>query len=256
VRRSGRSAFPFKSSRHSLEHSKRLCRRTHHEELPPEGVDRLAELGAALVAASDLVYRDFPWRRFDDPYAIAVAEILLQKTRADKVAVFLPALLEKVPSARLLAAADEADLARVIGPLGLAKKRATLLVAFGQALVDHGLVALRCGRELPGLGEYGRRAVMCFAFSVATGIVDANVRRILKRALSLGPHCVNYYQDIADRVLSRARDPKRMNYALLDIGATFCRPAPRCPLCPLNMHCDYGLKAVAPGRTADKARGT
>jgi A/G-specific adenine glycosylase len=33
--------------------------------------------------------------------------------------------------------------------------------------------------------------------------------------------------------------PRRLNWALLDLGALVCRPKPRCQACPLQQRCEY-----------------
>ncbi len=63
--------------------------------------------------------RDFPWRRTSDPYAIFVAEFLLQKTDAAKVVPVYEAFLSQYPTLNALALAPVEEVALLLQPLGL-----------------------------------------------------------------------------------------------------------------------------------------
>jgi len=67
--------------------------------------------------------RTFPWRETDDPYEILIAEILLQKTAAEKVDPVYREFLSTYPSLNELAAADREELADIIYSLGLQNQR-------------------------------------------------------------------------------------------------------------------------------------
>ncbi|MBV9545572.1 MAG: A/G-specific adenine glycosylase, partial [Chloroflexi bacterium] len=56
--------------------------------------------------------RDLPWRRTRDPYAILVAEVMLQQTQVDRVIPKWHAWLERFPTLTALAAASRADAIR------------------------------------------------------------------------------------------------------------------------------------------------
>jgi A/G-specific adenine glycosylase len=45
-------------------------------------------------------------------------------------------------------------------------------------------------------------------------------------------------RSIGERLIQGAT-PRRVNWALLDLGAAVCRPKPRCTECPLEPRCRY-----------------
>ncbi|MGL5061109.1 MAG: A/G-specific adenine glycosylase, partial [Microcoleus sp.] len=71
--------------------------------------------------------RDFPWRRTCDPYAILVAELLLQKTAAATVSPIFQELLDRYPTLVDLAAAPAKEIASLLQPLGLFSRTKKLL---------------------------------------------------------------------------------------------------------------------------------
>ena len=73
--------------------------------------------------------RSFPWRkRGRSVYQLVLPEILLQRTRAEVVATFLPGFLRRYRSWSSLALATETDLRTYLKPLGLWRRRASVLV--------------------------------------------------------------------------------------------------------------------------------
>jgi A/G-specific adenine glycosylase len=202
---------------------------------------------AALAARASEYFssrgREFPWRSEDDLFKLAIAEILLQKTRASSALPIYQTLVCRYGSPHELAAAVEADLARILRPIGLSLKRAHQLRGMANALVSHGLGIFddwrRVIAEVPGIGAYGARAIACFGLGARIGIVDANVARILRRVYcipSTDPRSP-VYQRIADTISAVAVNPRATNYGLLDIAAEICLPTPRCAECPFNSLC-------------------
>jgi hypothetical protein len=61
----------------------------------------------------------YPWRKTSDPYHILVAEMLLRRTRADRVRSVYKSFLRKFPSLEALSAADTEQIHSLIGSLGL-----------------------------------------------------------------------------------------------------------------------------------------
>jgi A/G-specific adenine glycosylase len=194
--------------------------------------------------------REFPWRCESDPYRLAVAEIVLQKTRAASALPVYEALLTEYPTAPALAKGGEEALASILRPIGLSKKRAVQLRTMASEVVRHGDALFsdwpRLLADVPGLGAYGSRAIACFAQGERVGIVDANIARIFRRIFrvaSTDPRAI-VYQRIADAVAERAADPRETNFGLLDVGATVCLPRPRCASCPFSDLCPrFGVPA-------------
>ncbi len=89
---------------------------------------------------------------------------------------------------------------------------------------------------LPGVGAYTAGAVMSIAFNQSYPALDGNARRVLSRLFNLCSE--RDLREAGGRLVSRSR-PGQFNQALMEIGATICRPQrPSCPRCPIARSCD------------------
>lgn len=186
--------------------------------------------------------RLFPWR-VSSGYELAVAEILLQKTRGSAIELVWRDLLTAYPQPADLACAKQRDVRRIVGALGLGEQRSQRLIEMAS-----GWDAFTCGNACAGLGTYGSAIVaLSMGRKGAYSPVDGNVARVLTR----------YFGWHFDRGESRKkpevkqimlrvtghRPPDvalRNVYALVDLGATVCRPRnPICAECPLANHCRW-----------------
>ena len=140
----------------------------------------LDELQTDLLAWFGRQGRDLPWRKTRDPYAILVAEIMLQQTQVSRVIARWTAWLERWPTVESLAAAAPADVVRAWSGLGY-NRRALSLQRAARAVVVRGRFPRTYTelRELPGIGPYTASAVACFAFDAQRTALDTNVRRVL-----------------------------------------------------------------------------
>jgi A/G-specific adenine glycosylase len=90
--------------------------------------------------------------------------------------------------------------------------------------------------ELPGVGRYTAAAVLAQAEDADVPAVEVNVRRVVERCTGglLGERTAEGAMRTVGRPL-RGRD--RL-LALMDVGATVCRPRePGCHRCPLRRRC-------------------
>ncbi len=193
--------------------------------------------------------RSFPWRETfgnPDPYLILFTEIMLQRTRADQVSPIYLEFAGRYPTFQKLANATDNQIISIFSRLGL-EWRARNVVALIKVLKNkyQGKVPteLKELRELPGVGDYVSKAVMCYAFGKRFVPLDVNVVRVISRI-----HGIHVKADLARRdkkineiamsLLSR-RDPREFNLALLDFAALVCKPKPLCHSCPMNDSCEY-----------------
>jgi A/G-specific adenine glycosylase len=181
--------------------------------------------------------RDLPWRRTRDPYAILVAEVMLQQTQVDRVIPRWHAWLQRFPTLADLAAASRADAIRAWQGLGYNVRAVRLHAIATQAVAEFGGElprSLDALMRMKGIGRYTAGAVACFAFEQPVAMVDTNVRRVLSRVFRVEPAAV---EAMADGVVP-AHAAYSWNQALMDVGATLCRTRrPLCLLCPLVHEC-------------------
>jgi A/G-specific adenine glycosylase len=165
---------------------------------------------------------------------------MLQQTGVNRVLPKWSMFIDQFPTVHECSQAPLGDVLRLWQGLGY-PRRAKNLQAAAQVIVEQhngvmpntldGLLAL------PGIGPYTARAVLAFAFEEDAAVVDTNIARVLAR--------------FHGRTL-KARDAQKLaddwvpqgeawlwNQALMDLGATICRPQPMCDECPLSEKCSW-----------------
>lgn len=191
--------------------------------------------------------RRFPWRRRSaSNYNKIIAEVLLQRTRAETVAKFFPVFVTRYPSWSQLASADEHELIALIRPVGLWRRRSTTLMNLSREMVK------RNGRfpkdreqleALPGVGQYIANSIMLLCHNNPQPLLDANMARVLERYF--GPRTLSdirydpYLQHLARRVVD-CPDSIALNWAILDFAAKICSVRrPKCSPCDLASECSF-----------------
>lgn len=225
--------------------------------LPPEA-------RAAVLAWFDDRGRALPFRASRDPYAILVSEVMAQQTQISRVVAEWDRFLARFPTLADLASASPADVLRAWQGMGYDRRALNLRRAARAIVAEHGgrvpsdVAALE---RLPGIGPYTARAVASIAFGARVGAVDTNVRRVLSRALAgsgaaadSAPPTAAWLQAAADAAVDEDR-PADWTHAVMDIGATVCRPrAPLCDGCPLRAWCRFAAATAAAPRPARAGR--
>jgi len=204
-------------------------------------------------------FREFPWRRTRDPYAILVAEVLLHRTRASQVVPIYQRFMERYPDIATLAGALPAELQQVLWPLGLHWRVPLIQEMARQILEQYGgrVPADRDAlRQLPGVSDYIANAVLCFAFDQPVPILDTNTVRVLARLFDLRvtdrSRRSHHFRELMSALVDPTH-PRKFNLALLDLAALICQPRnPDCPHCPLLDLCSYGGARYG---TANRAAG-
>ncbi|HEX2871896.1 MAG TPA: A/G-specific adenine glycosylase [Polyangiaceae bacterium] len=208
--------------------------------------------------------RDLPWRKTRDPYAIWVSEVMLQQTQVKTVLGYYERWMQRFPSVKALAAADDADVLHAWQGLGY-YSRARRLLAGARAVAErHGGKLPRdvdALLALPGIGPYSAGAIASIAFGLPEPIVDGNVVRVLCRLFALqgDPAKAPLKQRLWQlaRELVPADQPSEFNQSLMELGATLCTPtSPRCPECPVAKQCQalaQGLERELPQLAKRKA---
>ena len=181
--------------------------------------------------------RDLPWRRTTDPYAILVAEVMLQQTPVARVLPRYARWLERWPGTAALAAASPGEVLGEWVGLGY-NRRALALHRAVRIVAAEGWPRDAAGlRRLPGVGPYTAAAVASFAFGEPVAAVDTNVRRVAER-LAVTP----------EALLVSGREAES-NQAAIELGALVCTArAARCERCPVAALCPSRGRVPAPAR--------
>lgn len=189
---------------------------------------------------------DYPWRKDTSPYVILVSELLLRKTRADKVSEIFPLFIRQFPSVKELAESQPEKIREVIYVLGRLKRDAQMRKIARVIMEKYAGELPRSEEDLFAiLGKQSRytvNAIRCFAYDERVPVFDVNVNRILSRVFStdfgIQPHKNQKAWELAG-MLVPGRRAKEYNWALLDLGRTICTSEPKCTICPLVSVCEY-----------------
>ena len=161
--------------------------------------------------------RDFPWRNNSaSNYQVIITEVLLQRTRAETVAIFFPSFIKAFPSWKRLSKATEAKLRTYLKPIGLWKQRASVLYRLSREMAKRNGRFPRTRQEidqLPGVGQYIANAIELFCHGTPKPLLDVNMARLLERFF--GPRTLAdirhdpYLQKLAQEVLQKDKTKER-----------------------------------------------
>lgn len=202
-----------------------------------------------LLAWYDTHARTLPWREPPpssgaDPYRVWLSEIMLQQTTVAAVIPYYERFTTRWPTVDALAAADDAEVMTAWAGLGYYARARNLLACARAVVRDHGghFPASEAKlRKLPGLGAYTAAAVASIAFGTRAVVVDGNIERVIARLFVVDTPLPAAARAIAAHAdaLTPADRPGDHAQAMMDLGATICRPrAPLCLVCPLSDGCE------------------
>jgi A/G-specific adenine glycosylase len=203
------------------------------------------EIRRSLLNWWDAGHTDLPWRRTADPYAIWVAEIMLQQTQVGTVLRYYDRWMARFPTVAALAEAPLEDVLKQWEGLGY-YGRARNLHAAARQVVEHHQGRLPASAaelvRLKGIGPYTAGAIVSIAFRLPVPVVDGNVTRVLSRLYDLPedvsrPATRRRLWQMAAELVPGDR-PGDHNQALMELGQRVCVPvAPECHRCPLGASC-------------------
>ena len=213
----------------------------------------------ALIDWYDREARSLPWRAPPgsagqaDPYRVWLSEVMLQQTTTAHAAPYYAAFTTRWPTVGDLAAAEDGEVMAAWAGLGYYARARNLLACARAVARDHGGVFpdSEAGLlALPGVGAYTAAAVAAIAFDQAANVVDGNVERVMSRLFAVQtpvPAARPELRRLAAQFVTDER-PGDWAQALMDLGATICRPkSPLCDRCPVAFACE-ALATGAPER--------
>ncbi|MDD3321726.1 MAG: A/G-specific adenine glycosylase [Paludibacter sp.] len=189
--------------------------------------------------------RELPWRNINDPYKIWISEIILQQTRVIQGRNYYLRFIERFPSVKQLAEAEEDEVLKYWQGLGYYSRARNLHKAANQIMTqydgnfpkDYSNVL-----TLSGVGVYTAAAICSFAYNQPYAVLDGNVYRVLSRLFGIETPIDSgagkkEFQKIAGKLLS-IENPAEYNQAIMEFGALQCVPSsPNCENCPLISMC-------------------
>lgn len=196
--------------------------------------------------------RKFLWRRKRlTHYQYIIAEVLLQRTKAETIAKFYPSFLKDFPNWKALASAKVKMIEKFLIPIGLYRQRSKRLMSLAKEMVKRNGRLPRDRDELesiPFMGQYIANAVELVIFNQPSPLVDVNMSKVLERFFGerkmADIRYDPYLQSLSVKIVNHKKT-KEINWAILDFSALICKPNPLCEQCCLIKRCVYYKKTQA-----------
>ena len=200
--------------------------------------DILQKLNAAYPHTAD----DMNFLHFRNNFELLIMTILSAQTTDVTVNGLRDELFSAYPSAAALAAADQADVERIIHPAGFFRSKAKNIIGASKKLCEEfgGEIPQTIEEltSLPGVGRKTANIVTNHGFHKAYGIaVDTHVKRLSQRlgfTKSTDP-------DTIEKDLTALLDRKwweHVNFLLISHGRAVCTAKkPACDTCIISEYC-------------------
>jgi endonuclease-3 len=175
------------------------------------------------------------------PFQLLAAIILSAQCTDARVNQATPALFARAPDAATMAAADPAEIERLIYSTGFFRAKARSLIGMAQAVVDRfdGEIPDRMEDllTLPGVGRKTANVILGQSFGIPGIAVDTHVLRVSRRlGLTESTDPVRVERDLA--ALWRRREWSDASMRLIYHGRQVCvARSPRCDQCIFATFC-------------------
>jgi A/G-specific adenine glycosylase len=212
--------------------------------------DFLCSFRTVLIAWYIEKRRRMPWRGDNttipiSAYSVWVSEVMLQQTRVETVVNYWGKWMDVFPTVSALAAATPDEVNRLWAGLGYYRRAQNLLAGARYIVEKHNGEIPRQKDALlavPGIGPYTAGAISSIAFSLPEPVVDGNVLRVFSRLfachLQQGSGKLEKLCWKLGGVLLDRQRPADFNQAIMELGATLCKPTnPSCKTCPVRYFC-------------------
>lgn len=189
--------------------------------------------------------RKMPWKGEKDPYKIWLSEVILQQTRVEQGLDYYERFIKKYPTINDLALSKDEAVFKLWEGLGYYSRCRNLLTTAR-------FISFEKGGEFPknykdilalqGVGPYTAAAIASFAYQLPYAVVDGNVIRVIARYFGIttaidSTEGKKIVTSLAALLLDQDA-PHIYNQAIMDFGATVCKPlSPLCLSCPLQKKC-------------------
>ncbi|MBK7882852.1 MAG: A/G-specific adenine glycosylase [Chitinophagaceae bacterium] len=196
--------------------------------------------------------RNMPWKGEKDPYKIWLSEIILQQTRVEQGLEFYKKFIFHFPSVSDLAQTPDTEIFKLWEGLGYYTRCKNLIITARHIAIDKKGIFPDTYAEilaLKGIGPYTAAAIASFAYNLPHAVVDGNVFRVLSRFFSISTPIDStagkkIFASLANELLDK-KQPASYNQAIMDFGATVCKPKiPLCSSCILQTQCVAYKKGI------------
>ena len=215
----------------------------------PEGDLRRGNTALARITA-----------KTEDPFRVLVGTILSQRTRDEMTEKATDMLFARYPDAAALAAADTADVERLIRPVGFYHQKAPQIQRVSRILLERygGRVPATYEElmELPQVGSKTANCVLVYGYGIPRIPVDTHVHRVSNR-LGLVRTKTPEKTETALMAVVPHRYWLAVNELFIEFGKDVCRPiGPRCDACSFRSFCRHYRTVVSKRGARRSARRT
>ena len=208
-------------------------------------VERLKQL---YTAATELSH--------ESPFQLLIATILSAQTTDKSVNLVTPELFRRYPTAMDLAAADPAEIQKLIKPTGFFRAKTARIIAASRKLVElfGGEVPNTMDDlvKVPGIGRKTANVILGAGFDVPGFAVDTHVIRLTNRIGLVATRDPVKIEFQVCRMVPK-EEWTGLSLRLILHGRRVCDARqPLCEECVLNDYCPSSL--VRPGRRLRKGR--
>lgn len=192
----------------------------------------------------------------DGPYQLLAATIMSAQTTDEAVNSVTPALFARYPTSADLAAADPAEVEKLIHPTGFYRAKTRSLLGMAAALEDRFAGQVPPAMEdlvtIPGVGRKTANVVRSVGFGLPGLPVDTHVGRLSRRlGLTVETDPVKVEAEV-DAIVP-ARERGALSLRLILHGRRVCQARkPRCAACVLAHICPQIGVVEMPARLGTK----
>jgi A/G-specific adenine glycosylase len=170
--------------------------------------------------------------------------MLLQRTKAETVSHYYEEFVRRYPSWAAISNENTKKIASFLKPIGLWKRRAISIKSAADKLSNNRYPKSREELEgIGGIGQYIANAILLACHGRPEPLLDVNMARVLERVFGrrrfVDIRYDPYLQNLS-RAIVTGKDPKAVNWAILDLAALVCKAHdPACNKCPMRSICKH-----------------
>jgi len=205
--------------------------------------EKISKIQKTLICWEQANYDSFPWRETNSDFHALIAEMMLQRTKAEQVLNIYQEFVEKYPSIMKAVKADPKEVRRLLKPLGL-NWRIDNIIKLIELLGKKGKVPHNYSEllELPGIGQYVASAYLTLHKNECLPLIDSNAVRLWGRLFGLEINRESRrnkkFIELVKKI-TPSKNCRLFNLGVLDLTRKICKTIPNHNKCPLNLICEY-----------------
>ena len=206
-------------------------------------IDRIDVIRSILIEWGRKNFDNFPWRTTNNHFHALIAELMLQRTKAEQVLPIYSSFVTQYKTVHN-ASANSSSIMELLKPLGLNWRIRKIVELINELDLKGGKIPNNYAGliELSGVGSYVASAYLSFHLGIRASIVDSNAVRLWSRFFGMKKSGEMRRKKellmLVDEITPET-DYKDFNYAVLDHTRKICKSKPLCNDCSLSCYCEY-----------------